>query len=383
MKIIGNISVVSEKRGRLLFTMIVLFSVCGLCLFAKTKANEASGSGYDKWAAIGETAARRSLSMMEKANANPRKEDLIVLTNAGYAEVNGAATQAALDGLASVTGASRGRNTLIEVHSSPWTPLWFAVFDKLSGNCVYLEVDPPAVGKTGMNFKDAPDELFAVSALERVDADHIFQHAGDFKTKFENKVFGGNEFRIITIANAIAKGAPTSLVRALEFHDHFCPGIASGVLMVKFLNENFPAGDSGYFVHTVDPWCKEDTLMVLLNATPGKRNYVLSYPTDADKESRTEDAKKASTIVYRQNMQTKKWEGVILAFGERWPDIGCPKTGSMEMEKLCISMWVLERMDKPEQFVRIIKTFELPEGVSPIEWARPGVDPLVKLGMKK
>jgi len=56
----------------------------------------------------------------------------------------------------------------------------------------------------------------------------------------------------------------------------------------------------------VDPWCKEDALMVLLSATPGKRNYAVSYPTDEDKESLTEDGKMASTIVYRQNIQTKK-----------------------------------------------------------------------------
>jgi hypothetical protein len=27
----------------------------------------------------------------------------------------------------------------------------------------------------------------------------------------------------------------------------------------------------------VDPWCKEDALLVLLNATPGKKGYAISY----------------------------------------------------------------------------------------------------------
>jgi formylmethanofuran dehydrogenase subunit E-like metal-binding protein len=60
---------------------------------------------------------------MKKAGIVPQKSNMIVLTNAGYAEVNGASTQEALDGLVSVTGASRGWNMLVEIHTSPWTPL--------------------------------------------------------------------------------------------------------------------------------------------------------------------------------------------------------------------------------------------------------------------
>lgn len=52
---------------------------------------------------------------MKKAGAVPEKGNLIAMTNAGYAEVNGSSTQGALDGLARVTGASSGRNTLVEI----------------------------------------------------------------------------------------------------------------------------------------------------------------------------------------------------------------------------------------------------------------------------
>ncbi|MGD0102072.1 MAG: hypothetical protein ABSC60_17170 [Acidobacteriota bacterium] len=30
---------------------------------------------------------------------------------------------------------------------------------------------------------------------------------------------------------------------------------------------------------------------------------------------------------------------------------------------------------KPEQFVKVLKTFDLPDGISPASWASPDVDP--------
>ena len=62
-------------------------------------------------------------------------------------------------------------------------------------------------------------------------------------------------------------------MRAFEFHDHYCPGVTSGVLMIQYLKKHFPPGKRGYCVHTIDPWCKEDALLVLLNATPCKKGY--------------------------------------------------------------------------------------------------------------
>ena len=38
------------------------------------------------------------------------------------------------------------------------------------------------------------------------------------------KGFGGNEFRIITIANALALNVSHDLIKAFQYHDHLCPG---------------------------------------------------------------------------------------------------------------------------------------------------------------
>jgi formylmethanofuran dehydrogenase subunit E-like metal-binding protein len=319
------------------------------------------------------------LALLKKSAAAPQKGSIIVLTNAGYAEVNGTATQGALDGLTTVTGASRGRNTLIEINSSSRTPLWFAVFDRASGLCAYLELDPSEATKWAVDAAKI-SAVFAIEAIERIDANHLFQNASEYEAKFNRRIFGGNEFRIVTIANAVAAGAPAYVIRTIEYHNHFCPGVTSGILMALYVKNNFSAGKSGYFVHTLEPWCKEDALMLLLNATPATESYAVSYPADADKAARSQEAKNASTIIYRKNEKSNRWEGLVLAF--EWPDTACPKRGGVT-DKLCADLWYLGRLGKPEEFVKVVKRFELPDGISPKDWTKPGTDPLRKLGLAK
>jgi formylmethanofuran dehydrogenase subunit E-like metal-binding protein len=121
--------------------------------------------------------------------------------------------------------------------------------------------------------------------------------------------------------------------------------------------------------------------MVLLNATPGKRGYAVSYPTDEDLEKRTDEATAADTILYRENPDTGRWEGLVLAF--KWAETSCPETGNSYVDKLCSDLWYLEKMDTPEAFISVVKAFEMPEDSAPKDWARPGTDPLGKLGLLK
>jgi len=357
--------------------LVFLITAGGLCFGSeeKTKMHPQSTSG--KWESVGKVAAEVSLRLISKAATMPQKQSLVVLTNAGYAEVGHTSTQEALDGLSKATGASRGRNTLVEIHSASWSPLWFALYDKDSGFCAYLEVDPSEAADIAPGNGKMPPGLFRLTATERIDAKHLYRYASEYKVKFEGKVFGGNEFRIVTIANAVAEGAPPDAVRAFEFHDHYCPGITSGILIARYLKAHFPPGESGYFVHSVEPWCKEDALMVLLNATPGKLGYAVSYPTKSDIARRLPEAKNASTIAYRKNGQSGKWDGVVLGF--EWVDTSCPKTGNGVVDKLCADLWYLERLAKADEFVKVIRQFEMPDGTNPRDWARPGVDPLQML----
>jgi formylmethanofuran dehydrogenase subunit E-like metal-binding protein len=359
--------------------IIVVTAGYGECFGQSAAEVSSSGSVYTRWKAVGQFAATLSLEMIRTAGTAPDRNQCTVLTNAGYSEMFGMPTQGALDGLAAVTGASRGKNTLVEIHAAAWDPLWFAVHDQKSGFCVYLEMDRP-VESDPLNFPGAlsPD-IFGIRTVERIDAPYFYAHAKAFETRLAGRIFGDNAFRVITIANAVASGAPANVIRAFEFHDHFCPGVVSGILMAGYVQAHFPPGRSGYIVHGIDPWCKEDALMTLLNATPGKKKYAVSYLSKAERAKRLPEVEPAATIVYRQDDQTRQWEGILLGFD--WTDTACPKTGNVIIDKLCIDLWYLERIDSPETFVKVLKTVTLPDGVSPLDWAGPAIDPLEKMGL--
>jgi formylmethanofuran dehydrogenase subunit E-like metal-binding protein len=364
-----------ENIIRVTFFIAAIFISAEICLGLGTDSGNSNSAGqeYARWQAIGRSAAYNAFAAMKKADAKPEKGNIIVLTNSGYAEVNSATTQGALDGLSYVTGAARGNNTLIEIHSSPWTKLWFAVYDRKSGLCSYMEVSLSSSG----------DVVFDIQALEQINFDHLSSHAEEYKAKFDKKVFGGNEFRVVSIVNAIVEEAPSCAVRAFEFHDHFCPGVTSGIMMASWLKKHFaPESGADYFIQAIQPWCKEDAMMALLNATPGKGSYSVNYPSDADLRNLLPWAKDASTAAYRKKKDGKSWEGIVLAF--KWAtEIQCPDTGNGIVDKVCADLWYLKRVEKPEEFVSVVKSFELPEGASPKDWAAPGVDPMEKLSLIK
>ncbi|MBN1568825.1 MAG: hypothetical protein JXA73_13330 [Acidobacteria bacterium] len=379
------IRIKSQTRKRPYFPAVFAIAMLAIgigCIGPEAGAKSLPASAEGQWESIGRYAAETALDLIKKASVKkPSKGSMIAMTNAGYAQVNGASTQAALDGLASVTGASRGKNTLIEINTSSWTPLWFAVFDKESGYCAYLEPNPAEASKPAAGSKKFSPALFLIAAAERIDAQYLYKHASDYNAKFNSRVFGGNEFRIVSIANAVAAGAPEYVVRTFEVHNHYCPGVTSGILMAQYVKTHFPSPKSGYFVLALEPYCKEDALMLLLNAKPATKNYAVLYPTDSDKALRVPEAKNASTIVCRKNEKTGRWEGLVLAF--EWPVTSCPETGNDIVDKLCADLWYLERIGRPEDYVKVVKEFELPEGVKPTDWTKPAQDPLKGIGLAR
>ena len=346
-------------------------------------AGACTGPGeYGFWQKVGARAALKAVGMMNGNGISLRSKKCMAMTNAGYAEIDARSTAGALDGLSRTLGVSRGNHSLIEVHSAPGAALWFAVYDENSGFCAYLQVDPDRVGAMENPRREEKESLFAIKALEQINAEHLYRNAEAYAGKFNNRIFGGNEFRVVTIANAVAAGAPTCAVRSFEFHDHYCPGVTSGILMALYLKAFFPVSSGGsYFIQSVNPWCKEDALLVMLNATPGKKAYTVTYPTAEDIAAWPEWARSASTVAYRKDPGSGTWSGVVL--GYEWGDTGCPAYGHSILDKLCTDLWYLERLDKPEQFIKVLYEFELPAGDDPRNYARPGMDPILRLDQLK
>ncbi len=344
-----------------------------------TTAAAVQNGEYGFWKSVGELAAAKAI---KDTKAKPRSGEFIALTNAGYAEVNNRTSQAALDGLSKGLKVGRGDFSLVEIHSSSETPLWFAVYARSTGICAYLEVAPEAIGGATRLSQKSGDGLFSTSTQTVVTAETLFENPEEAIAVFDSKIFNGNEFRIVTTINGILAGAPPYVLRSIELHDHFCPGVTSGIFLARYLKKTFPLDQGGsYFVQSVQPWCKEDALLAMLNTTPGKKGYHLLYSTEEDRALWVDEAKDAADIIYRKDPVTGTWDGIVVSISLGQTD--CPTHNHSLMDKLCSDLYHLQNLDRPEDYVSVIKSFTLPAGAVPQDYARPGVDPMAELGLVK
>ena len=88
---------------------------------------------------------------MKELSVGKGDSNVLVLTDAGYVpEIGAYTTEKAFDGVMQTSGASRGKGNLINVHKPYNAPLWFAFFDKVSKDCIYLEANSEVL-KTSLN----------------------------------------------------------------------------------------------------------------------------------------------------------------------------------------------------------------------------------------
>lgn len=243
--------------------------------------------------------------------------------------------------------------------------------------------------KGAADIKGVPaQELFSKIVCENIKADFLFADAQTWNEKIKHKVFDGNEFRIVTIVNAVDKGAPADLVKSVLYHDHFCPGVTSGYLLANFLDKELPlrSPSDSYFIISAPVWCKEDALQTVLNTTPGKSGMAI-LPMDAKaKDKLIMEAENLAGIYFRTDSKTKRSEALVLSFdfsrGDALSGLGTQKLFEWE-KKLKIVLWSLDHLDQPEIFITVLKRFELKDGETPLDYVQPGINPLEKLGLVK
>ncbi|MDD3042832.1 MAG: FmdE family protein [Methanosarcinaceae archaeon] len=170
-------------------------------------------------------------------------------------------------------GFSSTRN-LINVQNTRNSPLWFAFFDKASGNCTFIEI------------KGLTSPELVPPVTRNIGFEKLYSDQAAWSEEVNRKVFLGREFAIVTIANGWAEGLDYELVQCLELHNHFCPGVSSGYVLAKWMEENYPleAGEQ-YVVFSCPTWCKEDVFVRLWDATPGKRGLWVSDLSVEEKEA--------------------------------------------------------------------------------------------------
>jgi formylmethanofuran dehydrogenase subunit E-like metal-binding protein len=301
---------------------------------------------------------------MAKLKADPEKDDLACLTNAGYAIINGQSTRMLHDVLAKHTSISLGKGNLLPVHSALYDPLWLAFVHKKSDKELMLTYVAPS-----LNGVDATDPVNVYIAKDQ-----------SFKPFA--KVLGRKAFAVVTLANGWADNIPDDLMAGSLYHDHLCCGVFSGYFTVRFILKNIPLGEGdGYMYIGAPAWCQDDYLMRALNLTPGKHGYyTMSYPWSRPWKTSEKVFDNLGGIVIRYNRAAKKGQAYVLRFNWRWDEfaahIGQPGMkldwGKQRWLHAWYNKFAMEHLDDPEYFVSIIKVQELK--------GDKGLNRLIKLG---
>ena len=238
---------------------------------------------------VGYKAAEKVMDELGFSKGDP---NVLALTDAGYiANIGKYSSEGDLNGVMMTAGVSGGKGNLANVHRRYDQPLWFAFFDKETGDCIYLEVnggnlkswlEKEAAGTVDLSefMKVSADALFSMISRENIDPDVLITEEGAkaWNHNFVNKTFGGNEFSIVTISAVWSKGISNEFLRSAELHNHICPGLTSGYFMTQYLRENYPLekGEQ-WVVWSVPPWCKDDAFQQIFDSTVGKRGMAVMY----------------------------------------------------------------------------------------------------------
>lgn len=345
---------------------------------------------------VGFRAAERA---MKDLSFSPGDPNIFGLTDAGYiAQIGDYTSEKALDGVMMTARLSRGEANLMNVHKPYNSPLWFAFFDKGSKDCVYLEArsdilkayldkeqaDREAAIREFLDLKD--EEIFGIIAKENIDADKMLSDPEPWQEKMEAKVFGGNEFSLITLCNMWAIGLPNDFMKVAELHDHICPGLTSGYLIAEYIKENFPAeSPRDYVVIAIPPWCKDDALIQIFETNVGHKRLFVKWLTKEQSKTLPEEAKGVANIF----INTKTNEGIVVGFDWDKTSEMCEierawlkdfETYKWWWTRLKMDILLMDYLDKPEEFIYTIKEFSTtPEQIENLKAA--GVNPLVELGI--
>ena len=380
-------------KRKVTVTVLVLF----LCTVLAVSASAQVTDDQELLYLLGSRASEIAMKDLPFEKDDP---NILVMTSASYAIIDGHNTDRCIDGVADASGCTVGKGNLLLIHRSREKPLWFAFFSKNTNECVYLQVNNTVLGKSVDELNAlADEEVFTKITKANIGADKLLSEPEAWDEKMKAQIFGGgakpfnNEFTIMTIANIWAKGAPPELIRANQFHNHLCPGSASGFLFVKYIDFNLPLEKPSqrYQIIAIKPWCKDDIMQWILEATIGNKNYIAKDLTPEQMKQLPEDAKDVANVVIRWDSATGTGKGIVIAWD--W-DNACQMCGGVSKKdltafdthrwwwmRLKMNQWMLDYTDSPETLIHTVKEFDVASLAELNNLKSAGVNPLVELGV--
>ena len=304
---------------------------------------------------LGSKAANAAMKELafKKGDAN-----ILALTNAGHAIVDGRTTQGALKGIMDESGCNVGDGNLFQVLRPYWKPIWFYFYNKATGEAVFMQAESKSLNKSLDEFKALPDDqVFSKISKANVDIEYLANHTDEGNETFNKMAFNGNEFSLVGISNVWARGASFDFIQSACFHDHLCPGVTSGLFLAEYVEEKLPINNitaESYKVIACPNWCKDDLLQMRWDATPGKSGMFVMALTDTEKKA----VPNIAGIYIRWNDTAKSGDALALGFNfsaAKLPQWTGPSWGS----KLYQDIVLMDYVDKPETFITVIKEFNV------------------------
>ncbi len=328
------------KKSRIF--MGVLYMIITLVGFSKTAAGQ---TGYTPELRKSQDAIVKALTEMGLPKGDDR---LLVLTNAGYGQIDFQSTEAFLDIAHVVTGRSLGTRSIIVVHTPVTESLWCALYRKDTGKVVFFK------------WMEAG---FAQQVL--ADQKEIITPEG--WRRAASGLIGNRLFSVISICYSWSERPPWPLLQAAAFHDHFCPGVNSGYLSAEYLKTKLPLGPGDKYVFVTAPGkCAADALQVMYNTTAGKESGYTMYTPQRILDLYFKDGVGPATIAMRVNKKADSCEGIVLGFdwtkayadtgikAEEHSPPGGPDNPMFWISRVIMS-WKMAQMSLEKQFGYVVE----------------------------
>lgn len=334
-------------------TILCLVVAVALCTQIAAASPDA-----DQMEALGEYAATIAMDELGFDYGSP---DVVVLTDAGRVLVDGQTTEKIISGITKVSGLQNSDNTLFQINRAEWNDLWFYFYDNDTGKGLYLVPEESFFNLSAAAVESlSPEDAFSTVSLVTGD---IYQMLEDTNAgNATQKALGGNAFSLVSLSNGWAYGAPYDLMYAASLHNHFCPGVSSGYIIVKYVEENLPLTDgTSYTVISNPTWCKEDLYPTLWDMTPGKGGVASSVVfTDEDEAYLTNEygIRPAGIFVL---WDRKANNGTGLALGFQFDE--SEWTGPSWGQKVYQTADMVQNLDHPENYVKVMKEFTVDSGM--------------------
>jgi len=237
------------------------------------------------------------MEAMDKLGSKKGDSGMLVITNAGYGQIDNNRSVPLIDTVSELTGCTSGRGSLLGALTDCDTPVWFSIRNN-TGNTIFIKWE-------NTEFKSQIFDASPAALLEYENWKNIAKGLIGPKTLNQVGSIGSLWFRKV----------PWYVLKGAELHGGACPGNFAGFFVHQYLEQNLPLGNSDHYLFVfAPPTCGMDILQLIYASSAGqKQMFSMQFGADKLADYISEDVVTFATVI-RVNQVQDTCEGVILGF---------------------------------------------------------------------